>query len=66
MYKSDDCFKTRESAFNNCIPEAYMNKAETYLKLGEIENVKIFLQKGKILDPNQGGVPNLENLLSTN
>jgi len=27
MYKSDDLLKTRESSFDNYIPEAYFNKA---------------------------------------
>jgi len=46
------------------IPEAFLNKAYTCLKMGDKENAQIYLNKGKLLNPSHGDVKNLENIMS--
>jgi tetratricopeptide (TPR) repeat protein len=47
------------------IPEAFLNKAYTYLKMGDKEKAQFYLNKGKLLNPSHGDVKTLENILSS-
>ena len=51
---------------DNSIPEAYLNKAYSFIKLGDITIAKSYLAKGKLLSPNHAEVLSLEKLLSGN
>jgi tetratricopeptide (TPR) repeat protein len=51
---------------DNSIPEAYLNKAYSFIKLGDITIAKSYLAKGKLLSPNHADVLSLEKLLSGN